>query len=307
MQVLRHLDTHGTDGLDEGQVAAKRLQHGTNELPKPTPTPFVTLVLKQFDDLLVKILIVAAVVDFVITIVDGESGITAFVEPFVILLILAANAAVGVVTETNAEAAISALKALEAESATVIRDGKRKALAVKDIVPGDLVDLAVGEKVPADCYVIAVAGSTLRVDQSILTGESGSVDKVAGPIDAPEATVAQDKHNVLFSGSLVTTGRCACRRFFFGLADMLFRLFRCRMRWHDVALHASHQSWRNGMQSGKTFTVHRMWCVTAKRKPSNCLQGALHCLCNWFSHRNGENKRCPGGLRGGCHASQAEA
>jgi Ca2+ transporting ATPase len=82
------------------------------------------LILKQFDDLLVKILLAAAVVDFLIALSDGNSFGEALVEPLVILAILAANAAVGVVTERNAEDAISELKAYEAESATVVRAGQ---------------------------------------------------------------------------------------------------------------------------------------------------------------------------------------
>jgi Ca2+ transporting ATPase len=80
--------------------------------------------LKQFDDLLVKILIAAAIVSFLLAIVNGETGVTAFVEPSVILLILAANAAVGVITETNAEKALEELKAYQAEVAKVLRNGE---------------------------------------------------------------------------------------------------------------------------------------------------------------------------------------
>jgi P-type Ca2+ transporter type 2A len=87
-------------------------------------TPFWKLVLKQFDDLLVKILIVAAAVDLLIALANGEGGAGAFVEPAVIVLILVANAAVGVVTETNAEKAIEELKAYEADFATALRDGR---------------------------------------------------------------------------------------------------------------------------------------------------------------------------------------
>ena len=209
MQVLERFGCDAASGLTSAQVAEGHRQHGYNELPLQKSTPFWTLVLKQFDDLLVKILLVAALTDFAISISNGERGFTAFVDPLVILVILAANAIVGVLTETNAEAAITALKALEADSATVVRAGRACAVSVRDVVPGDLVDLAVGEKVPADCYVLEVKGSALRVDQSILTGESGSVAKVAGPIEAPAGAVAQDKHDVLFSGSLVTMGRCA--------------------------------------------------------------------------------------------------
>ena len=209
MQVVQLLHSNAERGLTASQVADSRREHGCNELPPPAARPFLSLILKQFDDLLVKILLAAAVVDFIIALANGERGLSAFVEPAVILAILAANAAVGVATETNAEAAISALKALEAEVATVVRDGHTCSIPVREVVQGDLVQLAAGEKVPADCYVLALSGSTLRVDQSILTGESGSVHKMAGAIEAPATAVAQDKHNIVFSGSLVASGRCA--------------------------------------------------------------------------------------------------
>jgi Ca2+ transporting ATPase len=94
-------------------------------MPAEAGTPFWKLVLKQFDDLLVKILIAAAVVSFILGIADGE-GATAFVEPGVIILILVANATVGVMTETNAEKAIEELKAYQADLATVLRSGRLK-------------------------------------------------------------------------------------------------------------------------------------------------------------------------------------
>ena len=105
-EVLAFFPTSLTSGLADTSVAANRTRFGRNELPVEEKTPFYKLVLKQFDDLLVKILIAAAVVDLIIALSNGETGAAAFVEPGVIVLILVANATVGVVTETNAESAI---------------------------------------------------------------------------------------------------------------------------------------------------------------------------------------------------------
>ena len=116
-------------------------------------TPFWKLVLKQFDDLLVKILIAAAVVSLVLGILDGE-GASAMVEPGVIVLILVANATVGVLTETNAESAIEELKSYQADVATVLRDGRLKVAPATELVPGDVIEIAVGNKVPADARLI---------------------------------------------------------------------------------------------------------------------------------------------------------
>jgi Ca2+ transporting ATPase len=170
--------------------------------------PFWRLVLKQFDDLLVKILVAAAVVDLLLALADGARGARAFVEPAVIVAILAANATVGVVTETNAERAIEELKAYEADVATALRGGRWGVVPAAELVPGDVVEVAVGGRVPADCRVAALLSNALRVDQAILTGESGSVGKTAAPVVAPPGgAVAQDKTNMLFSGTVVTAGR----------------------------------------------------------------------------------------------------
>ncbi|KZV54526.1 calcium-transporting ATPase 3, endoplasmic reticulum-type-like [Dorcoceras hygrometricum] len=132
-------------------------------------TPFWKLVLKQFDDLLVKILIAAALVSFILALANGETGLSASLEPSVILMILAANAAVGVITETNAEKALEELRAYQADIATVLRNGCFSILPATDLVPGDIVEVSVGCKIPADMRMIEMLSDQLRVDQAILT------------------------------------------------------------------------------------------------------------------------------------------
>jgi Ca2+ transporting ATPase len=208
-EVLDHFSCDANKGQTDQEAAKIRLRHGTNEMPKEKGQNFVKLVLKQFDDLLVKILIAAAIVSFALAAVDGD-GELAFVEPAVIVLILIANATVGVVTETNAEKAIEELKAYQADLATVLRDGRLRVVKAMELVPGDVVEVSVGAKVPADCRIIGILSSSLRVDQAILTGESGSVEKEANHIDDPEQArraVVQDKTCLLFSGTVVSVGR----------------------------------------------------------------------------------------------------
>ncbi|NWI06611.1 AT2A3 ATPase, partial [Tichodroma muraria] len=167
------------------------------------------LVLEQFEDLLVRILLMAAFLSFILAwFEEGEETTTAFVEPIVIIMILIANAVVGVWQERNAESAIEALKEYEPEMGKVIRADRSgvQRIRARDIVPGDIVEVAVGDKVPADIRIIEIRSTTLRVDQSILTGESVSVIKHADPIPDPRA-VNQDKKNMLFSGTNIAAGK----------------------------------------------------------------------------------------------------
>jgi Ca2+ transporting ATPase len=205
-EVLDFFRVEPRKGLSEDQVVQHGRIYGKNVLPEEKRTPFWKLVLKQFDDLLVKILIAAALVSFLLALFNGETGLTAFLEPSVILMILAANAAVGVITETNAEKALEELRAYQADIATVLRNGCFSILPATELVPGDIVEVCVGCKIPADMRMIEMLSNQLRVDQAILTGESCSVEK---ELESTRATIAvyQDKTNILFSGTVVVAGR----------------------------------------------------------------------------------------------------
>ncbi|XP_037908095.1 calcium-transporting ATPase sarcoplasmic/endoplasmic reticulum type isoform X2 [Hermetia illucens] len=206
------LNFFGTDherGLSIDQVKKNQAKYGPNELPTEEGKSIWQLVLEQFDDLLVKILLLAAIISFVLALFEEhEDTFTAFVEPLVILLILIANAVVGVWQERNAESAIEALKEYEPEMGKVIRGDKSgvQKVRAKEIVPGDLVEVSVGDKIPADIRLTKIYSTTLRIDQSILTGESVSVIKHTDPIPDPRA-VNQDKKNILFSGTNVAAGK----------------------------------------------------------------------------------------------------
>merc|ERR1712142_576849 len=195
-------------GLAPGLVETNRKKYGPNELPAEEGKTVWELVLEQFDDLLVKILLLAAIISFVLAFFEDDDSITAFVEPFVILLILIANAIVGVWQERNAESAIEALKEYETETGKVIRSDKEGVQKIKavEMVPGDIVEISVGDKVPADFRLIKIYSTTLRIDQSILTGESVSVIKHCDPVPDPRA-VNQDKKNIVFSGTNVAAGK----------------------------------------------------------------------------------------------------
>jgi Ca2+ transporting ATPase len=207
-ECVRYFGVDDERGLSQRQVEDNKKKYGPNELPVEAGKTIFELILEQFDDLLVKILLLAAIISFVLAFFEDDDSITAFVEPFVILLILIANAIVGVWQERNAEEAIEALKEYEPETGKVIRSDKEGVQKVKavDIVPGDIIEISVGDRVPADFRLMKIYSTTLRIDQSILTGESVSVIKHCDPVPDPRA-VNQDKKNIVFSGTNVSSGK----------------------------------------------------------------------------------------------------
>ncbi|CAI9778791.1 unnamed protein product [Fraxinus pennsylvanica] len=200
-------------GLSNADVDRRRMIYGLNELEKHEGTSIFRLVLDQFNDTLVRILLVAAVISFVLAWYDGEEGgemeITAFVEPLVIFLILIVNAIVGVWQENNAEKALEALKEIQSEHATVVREGRKISnVPAKELVPGDIVELRVGDKVPADMRVLSLISSTLRLEQGSLTGESEAVSKTTRAVS--EDVDIQGKKCMVFAGTTVVNGICIC-------------------------------------------------------------------------------------------------
>lgn len=174
-------------------------------LPEEPPTPLWKLVLEQFKDQLVIILLASAAISFVLALLEDGDDMTAFVDPAVILAILILNSVVGVSQESSAEAAIAALNEYSASDAKVLRDGHLHTIRADDLVPGDVIDVAVGDQIPADCRVLSIHSNSFRVDQAILTGESESVAKDTKAVKDDQA-VKQDQVNMLFSGTTVTVG-----------------------------------------------------------------------------------------------------
>ncbi|KAH0595302.1 hypothetical protein MHUMG1_07052 [Metarhizium humberi] len=177
-------------------------------IPEEPPTPLWELILEQFKDQLVIILLGSAAVSFVLALFEDEGGWSAFVDPAVILTILILNSVVGVSQESSAEKAIAALQEYSANESNVIRNhGHVARVKADELVPGDIVTVAVGDRIPADCRVIAIESNSFAVDQAILTGESESVGKDDEVVVKDERAVLQDQVNMLFSGTTVVTGR----------------------------------------------------------------------------------------------------
>ncbi|CEJ54504.1 Putative Calcium-transporting ATPase sarcoplasmic/endoplasmic reticulum type [Penicillium brasilianum] len=204
-EALEHFNVSEQTGLTQDAVLQSRKKHGPNALAEEPPTPMWELILEQFKDQLVLILLGSAAVSFVLALFEEGDDWTAFVDPVVILTILILNAVVGVTQESSAEKAIAALQEYSANEAKVVRDGKVQRIKAEDLVPGDVIHIAVGDRVPADCRLLSIHSNSFRVDQAILTGESESVSKDTKIVKDRQA-VKQDQINMLFSGTTVVTG-----------------------------------------------------------------------------------------------------
>ncbi|KAE8817249.1 calcium-transporting ATPase 4, endoplasmic reticulum-type-like [Hordeum vulgare] len=184
------------------------------------------LVAQQFENTLVRILLAAGAISFVLALFSsaGALMILPFVEALVIFLILVANAAVGVWQETNAEKALEALRQIQSDHAAVLRDAEwEPALPVRDLVPGDVVMVRVGDKVPADMRVLRLVLSTLRVEQGSLTGETNSVNKTAHAVPADDADI-QAKDCMVFAGTTVVNGSAVCLVVHTGMATEIGKI-----------------------------------------------------------------------------------
>ncbi|KAI5866925.1 calcium-transporting ATPase sarcoplasmic/endoplasmic reticulum type [Durotheca rogersii] len=208
-EILANFKVDPRAGLTDDQAAELRTKHGKNSIPEEPPTPLWELILEQFKDQLVLILLASAALSFVLALFEeGENGWSAFVDPVVILTILILNAVVGVSQESSAEKAIAALQEYSANIASVIRNnGHVSRVKAEELVPGDIISVAVGDRIPADCRIVSIESNSFAVDQAILTGESESVGKDNTSIVKDEKAVLQDQTNMLFSGTTVVTGR----------------------------------------------------------------------------------------------------
>jgi len=209
-QILNAYSVNLDKGLNSAAVQQQRETFGLNQLDAEEKKSLWELMVAQFEDLLVRILLGSAVISFALAYFDdatAEQGWTAYVEPLVILLILIANAIVGVWQESNAEKALDALKKLQPDHAMVLRNGLWSAIDAVELVPGDVVEVKTGDKVPADLRLLELKTTTLRIEQSQLTGESQSVSKEVEPVTETNCVI-QSKVNMLFSSTTVSNGGC---------------------------------------------------------------------------------------------------
>ncbi len=201
-EVLKELDVSPKSGLDAQEAAGRLQKYGPNALREAPKKTFLQRFAAQFKDVMIIILIIAAVISFVIAL--GGDDASEFFEPVLILAIVILNALMGVIQESKAEKAMDALKSLSAPHARVIRGGAESIIDAKELVPGDIIRLEAGDMIPADCRLLESA--SLSSEESALTGESVPAEKDADErID--EGAPLGDRKNMLYSGCSVSAGR----------------------------------------------------------------------------------------------------
>jgi magnesium-transporting ATPase (P-type) len=181
-------------GLAAAEAARRLAEHGPNRLPPPRKRGPLARFALQFHNVLIYVLLAAAAV---------TAALGHWLDSAVILGVVVANAVIGFVQEGKAEAAIDAIRKLLSLSATVIRDGRRAVIAAEALVPGDVVVLASGDKVPADLRLFKT--KSLRLEEAALTGESEPVEKGVDPV--AENAPTGDRFSMAYSGTLVTYGQ----------------------------------------------------------------------------------------------------
>ena len=195
LPVEHTLDALATDtrGLTTKEADRRRARFGANSMPEPLRRSALTRLLYQFHNLLIYVLIASAAV---------TAALGHFVDTAVILAVVIANAVIGFIQEGRAEEAMAAIRDMLAPRATVLRKSQRQSVDAVDLVPGDLVLLEAGDRVPADLRLVAARG--LKADEAILTGESVPVDKSIAAVSA-DAPLG-DRKSMLFSGTMVVAG-----------------------------------------------------------------------------------------------------
>ncbi|AZO95198.1 calcium-translocating P-type ATPase, SERCA-type [Halocella sp. SP3-1] len=184
-----------TDGLSTREIRKRQLQCGRNRLVTSSSKGILSIFIDQFRDFMIIVLMAATCLSFLMG--EISDGITIFA-------IIIINGIMGFIQEYRAERSLVALKKLAAPEARVIRDGRLEEVAAEELVPGDLIVLEAGNRVPADCRLLEAAG--LQVDESLLTGESITVAKSTGKLYAADLNITEQT-NILFMGTTVTRGR----------------------------------------------------------------------------------------------------
>ena len=199
-EVEKQMQTNIEFGLNEKQVKDKQNRFGLNKLEEKKKESIVIKFIKQFNDFMIIILIIASIISAVVARLEGSND---YFDSIIIIAIVVFNAIMGLVQEAKAEKSLEALKKMTAPTCRIKRNGKISTIKSEQIVPGDIVLLEAGNYVPADCRLIS--SSNLKIEESSLTGETVPVLKEANSI-LKEKTALGDMVNMAFSTTIVVNG-----------------------------------------------------------------------------------------------------
>lgn len=200
-QTLEQLNSCRENGLTTEEALKRQEVHGKNELPKAKKKTIVGVFFSQMNNAMIYILLVAAVISFVMALIEGDGS---FFEPILILAIVLLNAVIGAIQELKADKALEALEKLSAPTTVVRRDGELKEIKASELVPGDIVIIEDGRTIPADLRLISSAN--LKVSEASLTGESVPVEKDANIVYDRPMPIG-DRKNVVYMSTPVVYGR----------------------------------------------------------------------------------------------------
>ena len=181
------------DGLTSNEAIARLQKFGPNRLPEPPRRNPLLRFLSHFHNVLIYVLLASSVL---------TAALQHWVDTVVILAVVVANASISFVQEGRAEQAMAAIKGMLAPHSSVLRDGRRQSIDAAELVPGDIVLIEPGDRVPADLRLVEARG--IKAEEAILTGESVPVDKTTAPVS--EKAALGDRMSMLFSGTLIAAG-----------------------------------------------------------------------------------------------------
>lgn len=199
-EVKRILKTNINMGLSNEDVISREEEFGKNRLQNTKKDSYFKKFIKQFNDFMIIILIVASGISALVSFLEGSRE---YLDSIIIIFIVIFNAIMGVVQEAKAEKSIEALKKMTAPNSKVKRNGKIQIINSEEIVPGDIIILETGNYVPADCRLITC--NNLKIEESALTGENNPVEKRADIILEKDINIG-DMVNMAFSGTIIVNG-----------------------------------------------------------------------------------------------------
>ena len=198
--VLKKIGSNEKTGLGKRDVKQRKQKYGLNKLEDKPQESLLVKFVKQFDDFMIIILIIASIISAGVSYIQGEND---YVDSIIIIAIVILNALMGVIQEAKAEKAIESLKKMTPPKAKVLRESVTTEINAEDLVPGDIIILEAGNYVPADCRLLET--HNLKIEESSLTGETEPVEKNADIICKQNVPLG-DKLNMAFMASIVVNG-----------------------------------------------------------------------------------------------------